>query len=83
MIDWSNPPCRICGSSRDAHGTMWNHDHRFRGEIRCDYDGHDKPATWYVNGQAACSTHKGREVRIARDGGTEWELRLDRIRRER
>lgn len=36
-IETKEPPCRVCGSSRDAHGTEWNHDHRYRAERYCEH----------------------------------------------
>ena len=80
MID-TEPPCRVCGSSRDAHGTPWNHDHRYKAERYCVTCG--KVARWYIDGDEMCSYHKGRAVATARDAGTEWNLRLTAIDRSR
>jgi len=80
MID-TEPPCRVCGSSRDAHGTAWNHDHRYKSERYCVTCG--KVARWYIDGDEMCSYHKGRAVAAARDAGTEWNLRLTAIDRSR
>jgi len=62
-------PCRVCGSSRDAHD-RFPHEHRYRAEIYCDDPSHvvPKEATWFVTTltgrtYAMCSAHKGAAIR--------------------
>jgi len=65
----TEPPCRVCGSSRDAHGTQYNNDHRYRAQRYCVTftlsDGFtcSRKATWYVDGVPVCSYHKGIAIR--------------------
>ena len=75
-MNYENPPCRICGIKREPHENMFI-DHRFRPVYRCSASC-DRPATWYVDGVALCSAHKGNALRVVHENGLE-EPRLRHI----